>query len=69
MDEDSLAEAIRIFRYFNWGKSINILFQRLRSAWTKRFGDEVEEDLLHYLAVERILQIEDFKEVQLIFCH
>ncbi|OWM69523.1 glutamyl-tRNA reductase-binding protein, chloroplastic [Punica granatum] len=39
-----------------------MFLMRLRSAWTKRFGEEVEEDLLYYVAVERVLQIEDFKE-------
>ncbi|GAV83677.1 hypothetical protein CFOL_v3_27123 [Cephalotus follicularis] len=40
---------------------INIL-KRLHSTWKKRFGEEVDEDLLHVVSVERILQTEDFKE-------
>ncbi|KAK4780420.1 hypothetical protein SAY87_016526 [Trapa incisa] len=35
---------------------------RLSSAWAKRFGDEIEEDLLYYIAIDRVLQIDDFKE-------
>lgn len=36
--------------------------KRLLSAWTKRFGSEAEEDQLYYIDVEKVLQIEDFKE-------
>ncbi|KAI4355891.1 hypothetical protein L6164_004619 [Bauhinia variegata] len=32
------------------------------SSWKKRFGEEVDEDLIHIVAVERILQMEDFQE-------
>lgn len=39
-----------------------ISLKRLHSAWTKRFSEEVEEDLLYYVAVDRVLQIDDFKE-------
>jgi hypothetical protein len=38
-------------------------FQRLHSLWKKRFGEEVDEDLIYVVAVEQVLQLEDFKEV------
>lgn len=31
--------------------------------WRKRFEEEVDEDLIYVVDVERVLQIEDFKEV------
>ncbi|PON73698.1 FMN-binding split barrel [Parasponia andersonii] len=37
--------------------------QKLISIWKKRFGEEVDESLLFVVSVERILQMEDFKEV------
>lgn len=30
----------------------------------KRFGEEVNEELIHVVAVERVLQMEDFAEVR-----
>ncbi|KAF8400419.1 hypothetical protein HHK36_013717 [Tetracentron sinense] len=36
--------------------------QELHSIWKERFGEEVDEDLIYVVAVERVLQIEDFKE-------
>lgn len=44
----------------------NLIFhldQYLHSVWTKRFGEEVDEDLIYVVSVERVLQLEDFKEV------
>ena len=38
-------------------------FQQLHSLWKKRFGEEVDEDLIYVVAVEQVLQLEDFKEV------
>uniref|UniRef100_A0A2N9IJG4 DUF2470 domain-containing protein n=1 Tax=Fagus sylvatica TaxID=28930 RepID=A0A2N9IJG4_FAGSY len=35
---------------------------RLHSLWKKRFGEEVDEDLIYVVAVEQVLQLEDFKE-------
>ena len=37
--------------------------QKLNSIWKKRFGEEVDESLLYIVSVERVLQMEDFKEV------
>lgn len=37
--------------------------QKLKSVWKKRFNEDVDEDLIHIVAVERILQTEDFMEV------
>lgn len=31
--------------------------------WRKRFEEEIDEDLIYVVDVERVLQIEDFKEV------
>lgn len=39
-----------------------ILSKRLHSIWKKRFGEEIDEDLLHVVTVERVFQMEDFKE-------
>ncbi|XP_047328638.1 glutamyl-tRNA reductase-binding protein, chloroplastic isoform X2 [Impatiens glandulifera] len=35
---------------------------KLQAAWKKRFGEEVDEDLIHVVSIDRVLQIEDFKE-------
>lgn len=42
-------------------------FQRLHTTWKKRFGEDINEDLLYIVTVERILQIDDFGEVQTSF--
>lgn len=42
---------------------IAITMQRLLSLWKKRFGEDVNEDLIYTVAVEQVLQIEDFQEV------
>lgn len=39
-----------------------IIQKKLQSLWEKRFGEEVDEDLIFILAVERVLQIEGFME-------
>jgi hypothetical protein len=51
---------------FLFGDSLSIS-QRLHSLWKKRFGEEVDEDLIYVVAVERVLQIENFKEVNWYF--
>ncbi|XP_008229361.1 PREDICTED: glutamyl-tRNA reductase-binding protein, chloroplastic [Prunus mume] len=38
------------------------MLKYLHSVWTKRFGEEVDEDLIYVVSVERVLQLEDFKE-------
>lgn len=38
------------------------LLKKLQSIWRKRFNEDVDEDLIHIVAVERILQAEDFME-------
>ncbi|KAM5579917.1 glutamyl-tRNA reductase-binding protein, chloroplastic [Rosa sericea] len=35
----------------------------LHSVWRKRFEEEVDEDLLYVVDVDRVLQMEDFREV------
>ncbi|XP_062177695.1 glutamyl-tRNA reductase-binding protein, chloroplastic isoform X2 [Alnus glutinosa] len=37
-------------------------FNQLHSLWKKRFGEEVDEDLIYVVAVERVLQIENFED-------
>ncbi|KAL6335804.1 hypothetical protein AAG906_039567 [Vitis piasezkii] len=37
--------------------------KKLHSIWERRFGEEVDENLLHVVSVERVLQMEDFQEV------
>ncbi|KAJ0008439.1 hypothetical protein Pint_30506 [Pistacia integerrima] len=36
--------------------------ERLHSMWKKRFGEEVDKNLIHVITVERVLQMEDFEE-------
>ncbi|MED6162221.1 hypothetical protein PIB30_068356 [Stylosanthes scabra] len=36
--------------------------KRLVSLWGKRFGEEVDQDLMYIVAVDRVLQLEDFQE-------
>ncbi|XP_022724776.1 glutamyl-tRNA reductase-binding protein, chloroplastic [Durio zibethinus] len=39
-----------------------MVLRRLDSTWKKRFGEEVDENNLYIVDVERVLQIEDFNE-------
>ncbi|KAJ1409985.1 heme oxygenase HugZ-like superfamily [Sesbania bispinosa] len=36
--------------------------KRLVSSWRKRFGEEVNEDFMYIIAVDRVLQLDDFQE-------
>ncbi|XP_031739288.1 glutamyl-tRNA reductase-binding protein, chloroplastic isoform X3 [Cucumis sativus] len=46
------------------GKPDNkMALKRLHTTWRKRFGEDINEDLLYIVAVERVLQIDDFGEV------
>lgn len=36
--------------------------KRLSATWRKKFGEQVEEDSLYVVAVDRVLQMEDFME-------
>lgn len=38
------------------------MLKKLQSIWKKRFNEDVDEDLIHIIAVERVLQTEDFME-------
>ncbi|XP_020692609.2 glutamyl-tRNA reductase-binding protein, chloroplastic [Dendrobium catenatum] len=38
------------------------LLKKLCTRWEKKFGEEVDEGLLYVIKVDRILQLEDFKE-------
>ncbi|KAF3431681.1 hypothetical protein FNV43_RR26413 [Rhamnella rubrinervis] len=40
-----------------------MVVKRLNSIWKKRFGEEVDENLIYVVSVERVLQMEDFEEV------
>ncbi|KAL5554539.1 hypothetical protein UlMin_041940 [Ulmus minor] len=40
-----------------------MVIKRLHSLWTKRFGEEVDENLIYMVSVNRVLQMEDFKEI------
>jgi len=42
---------------------ICLSFQRAHSMWKKRFGEEVKDELIYVVAMERVLQMEDFMEV------
>ncbi|XP_062177701.1 glutamyl-tRNA reductase-binding protein, chloroplastic isoform X8 [Alnus glutinosa] len=39
-----------------------MVLKQLHSLWKKRFGEEVDEDLIYVVAVERVLQIENFED-------
>ncbi|XP_054781042.1 glutamyl-tRNA reductase-binding protein, chloroplastic isoform X2 [Prosopis cineraria] len=39
-----------------------VLMKRLLSLWKRRFGEDVNEDLVYIVAVEKVLQMEDFQE-------
>lgn len=39
-----------------------MLLKKLHSSWNKRFGEEVEEDHIYFVDVERVLQLENFNE-------
>ncbi|KAF7843138.1 glutamyl-tRNA reductase-binding protein, chloroplastic [Senna tora] len=39
-----------------------VLMKRLNSLWKKRFGEDVNEDFIYIVAVEKVLQMEDFQE-------
>lgn len=39
------------------------MLQKLCKRWEKKFGEDVDEDHLYLIKVDRILQLEDFKEV------
>lgn len=49
--------------------SYSLLFlspvQKLQSIWQNRFQQQLHQDLLYILSVQRVLQIEDFMEVSL----
>ncbi|OAY77008.1 Glutamyl-tRNA reductase-binding protein, chloroplastic [Ananas comosus] len=42
--------------------SDEMLLKKLRTRWEKKFGEEIDADLLHLISVERIFHREDFKE-------
>ncbi|GAY58550.1 hypothetical protein CUMW_187840 [Citrus unshiu] len=39
-----------------------MISKRLHSMWKRRFGEDVNEELIYVVAVERVLQMEDFAE-------
>ncbi|XP_059641800.1 glutamyl-tRNA reductase-binding protein, chloroplastic isoform X2 [Cornus florida] len=49
-------------RQFSIDRRSSLHVQKLHSIWKKKFEEEVDEDLIYVVAVERVLQIEDFKE-------
>lgn len=40
-----------------------LIFQRLHAKWEKKYGEELEEELIYLFSVDKVLQIEDLKEV------
>ena len=42
--------------------NIHCMMKRLTSLWKRSFAEEVDENLIYTVAVERILQMEDFQE-------
>jgi len=45
---------------------VHVSTQRFVSVWRKRFGEEVDQDSIYIIAVDRVLQLEDIQEVELI---
>ncbi|KAL5072301.1 hypothetical protein RYX36_011285 [Vicia faba] len=39
-----------------------VLIKRLVSLWKKRFGEEVDQDFIHIIDVDRVLHLDDFQE-------
>ncbi|XP_019426821.1 PREDICTED: glutamyl-tRNA reductase-binding protein, chloroplastic [Lupinus angustifolius] len=39
-----------------------VTIKRLISLWNKRFGEQVDEDVIYTVNVDRVLQLEDFQE-------
>lgn len=39
-----------------------LVLKKLHSAWQRRYGEEIHEDLLYVVSVDRVLQLEDFQE-------
>ena len=42
---------------------LNWITQKLSTRWETKFGEEIDEDRLYLISVERILHMEDFNEV------
>ncbi|XP_006659976.3 glutamyl-tRNA reductase-binding protein, chloroplastic [Oryza brachyantha] len=42
--------------------SDELVLKKLSTRWQKKFGEEIDQDLLYLISVERILHIEDFSE-------
>jgi len=36
--------------------------QKLSTRWQKKFGEEIDQDLLYLISVDRVLHMEDFNE-------
>jgi len=39
------------------------VLKKISSRWQKKFGEEIDQDLLYLISVDRILHMEDFNEV------
>ncbi|KAF9613693.1 hypothetical protein IFM89_010135 [Coptis chinensis] len=44
-----------------------MVLEKLKSIWKKKFEEEVDQELLYLMSVERVLQIEDLKEKEKMF--
>lgn len=40
------------------------IVQKLSTRWQKKFGEEIDLDLLYLISVDRVLHTEDFNEVE-----
>ncbi|XP_058113878.1 glutamyl-tRNA reductase-binding protein, chloroplastic-like [Magnolia sinica] len=49
-------------RQFSTDRRSSLHVQKLNALWAKRYGEEVDEDLIYVVSVERVLQMEDFRE-------
>jgi hypothetical protein len=43
---------------------LNGIMQKLSTRWERKFGEEIDEDSMYLISVERILHMEDFTEVE-----
>lgn len=48
---------------FLFNQTSTATVQRLVPLWRKKFGEEVDQDFMYIVAVDRVLHLDDFQEV------
>jgi hypothetical protein len=46
-----------------FNQTSTVILQRLASLWKKRFEEEVNQEFMYIIAVDRVLHLDDFQEV------